>query len=85
MIVRAIFLLCSLTSVICAALLWRSFRKSRSRLLLWSSLSFGLLALANVLLFIDLAILPSIDMSLARAVLTFVGLALLVYGLVIGS
>ena len=35
-----VYLLCALTSALCAALLLREYRRSRARLLLWSSISF---------------------------------------------
>lgn len=85
MIIHSVFFLCSVTSVGCAVLLFRSYLKARSRLLLWSSLCFAAFALSNILLFIDLAIMTSVDMSLYRNLLTFIGLALLVYGLVVDS
>ena len=44
-----VYLLCFLTSSICALLLGRSYARTRSRLLLWSAICFCLLALANVL------------------------------------
>ena len=41
-----VYLLCAATSALCAALLVRSYRRSRSRLLLWSCLCFVGLARA---------------------------------------
>jgi hypothetical protein len=35
-----VYLLCMLTSAVCAALLWREYHRASVRLLLWSSLSF---------------------------------------------
>jgi hypothetical protein len=59
-----IYTLCGLTSIACAILLARAHRRSRTPLLAWSSLSFWLLALNNVLLFLDLVLVPSVDLSL---------------------
>lgn len=56
-----VYFLCALTSVACATFLFRGFRKSHSRLLLWSSLSFGLLAFNNIVLFVDVILLPNLD------------------------
>jgi hypothetical protein len=53
-------------SVACAALLVRSYRATRVRLLLWSSLCFAGLALNNVLLFVDRIIVPEVDLQLLR-------------------
>jgi hypothetical protein len=80
---ETIYLLCAVTSVTCAVLLLRGYRRSRVRLLLWSSLCFGGLAINNVLLFVDLVLLPAtVDLSLPRATAALAGLAPLVFGLI---
>ena len=79
---KAVFLLCALTSLACAALLLRAYGRRRSRLLLWSGLCFVGLALNNGLLVIDRLILPEVDLSLWRQVPALGGIALLVWGLV---
>ena len=76
-----VYLLCALTSAACAVLLWRGYRRSRARLLLWSSLCFWGFCLNNVLLIVDVQ-LPDVDLSFWRTVPTAAGLALLLYGLV---
>lgn len=77
-----VYVLCALTSVLCAGLLLRSYRANRSRLLLWSTLCFIGLALNNILLFVDLVIVPDLDMSLVRAGASLVALVLLTIGLI---
>ncbi len=77
-----IYALCALTSLLCALLLARGYRRSRVRLLLWSSLCFAGLALNNVLLFIDLRVVPDVDLSVWRSLPALAGLLVLVYGLV---
>ena len=77
-----VYLLCVLTSLACAVLLWRGYRRSRARLLMWSSLCFACLALNNVLLIVDLRMLPAVDLSLWRTLPALLGISLLVYGLV---
>ena len=79
---KAVFLLCALTSLTCAALLLRAYGRRRSRLLLWSGLCFVGLALNNGLLVVDRLILPEVDLSLWRQVPALGGIALLVWGLV---
>ena len=79
---KAVFLLCALTSLVCAVLLFRAYRGSRSRLLLWSALCFVGLALNNGLLVVDRIILPDVDLALWRQVPAFAGIAVLLYGLV---
>jgi hypothetical protein len=82
---EAVYVLCAATSLACAVLLVRGYRRSRARFLLWSSLCFLALALNNVLLFVDKVVYADVEMpnlALARSAVALVGLALLVYGLV---
>lgn len=78
----AVYVLCALTSVLCAALLVRGYRRSRARFLLWASLCFVLLAVNNVLLFVDLALWTSTSLADLRTISGFAGLAVLLYGLI---
>jgi hypothetical protein len=78
-----VYLLCALTSTLCAALLLRSYASSRTRLLVWSSLAFVGLAINNALLFVDLVLLPTyVDLSLVRNGFALAALSLLVFGLI---
>ena len=77
-----VYALCVLTSLACAVLLWRGYRRSRARLLMWSSLCFAGLAMNNALLIVDLRVLPAVDLSVWRTLPALIGIALLVYGLV---
>lgn len=79
---EAIYILCSLISLACTALLWRGYLRSGVKLLLWSSLCFLGLSISNVLLFIDLVVLPQIDLSLWRSLATLIALIVLIYGLI---
>jgi hypothetical protein len=79
---EGVYVLCALTSLGCAALLLRSYLRSRTRLLLWSSLCFAGLAVNNVALFVDLVVMPSIDLSLVRNMAALSALSLLIFGLV---
>jgi hypothetical protein len=81
---ETVYVLCALTSVLCAALLFRAYRGNRSRLLLWSTLCFVGLALNNVLLFVDLVLVPGpiLDLRWARTGTALMSLATLVIGLV---
>jgi len=70
-------------SALCAVLLFRGFRTSRTSLLFWSSLCFAGLAVNNVLLLIDLVILPTtIDLSMPRTITALASVCLLIYGLI---
>ena len=78
-----VYILCAVTSSVCALLLWRGYIRSASRLLLWSTLCFAGLALNNLLLVVDLMIIPhGIDLSVWRTLPAFIGLGLLAYGLI---
>jgi hypothetical protein len=77
-----VYALCALTSVLCAVLLVRGYLQTRVRLLLWAGLCFSGLALNNVLLFIDMRVVPDVDLSVWRSLPALAGLLLLIYGLV---
>lgn len=77
-----VYALCALTSVACAVLLLRGYRSTGARLLLWSGLCFAGLAVNNVLLFVDMRVVPSMDLSLWRTFPALLGVGLLLYGLV---
>lgn len=77
-----VYALCGVTSIACAILLLRGYQHSRTRLLFWSSLCFAGLAVNNVLLFVDLVIVPGIDLSNPRGLVALAALMTLLYGLV---
>ena len=78
---EAVYLLCALTSMFCAGLLWRSYRRQRTRLLMWSTACFVGLAINNILLFVDLVLVPDVDLALVRSGIALVAVALLVIGM----
>lgn len=77
-----VYILCVVTSVLCAALLFRNAKRSRNRLLFWSGASFICMAVANILLFIDLAMVPQHDLLIVRNVVTLAAICMLLYGLI---
>lgn len=77
-----VYVLCALTSLACAVLLWRAWRRTRARLLFWSALCFVGLGLNNVLLVVDTRVFPETDLALVRLIPALLGAAALVYGLV---
>jgi hypothetical protein len=76
------YILCALTSIGCATLLLRGYKQSGSRLLFWSGLCFLGLALNNVLLIIDIRVLPNVDLSNIRSLPALAGLLLMIFGLI---
>lgn len=85
MIPSLIYLLSTVTSVGCGVLLWRGYRKTRLRLLLWSAICFLILALSNALLFLDLIVFPEVDLLAWRSAVTLAAVLVLLYGLVFES
>ena len=78
-----VYVLCALTSVAAAALLARGYVRTRTRLLLWSSLCFAGFAISNLLLVLDLTLFPeTIELLIVRQIPSLIGLALLLYGLI---
>ena len=79
---EAVYILCAITSVLCAVLLLRGYRATRTRLLFWASLCFVFLAINNVILYFDLVILPpQIDLFWYRNAAALIGMLALVFGL----
>jgi hypothetical protein len=78
----AVYVLCLLTSGACAYLLMRNYRRTGTRLLMWSALCFLFLALNNGVVFLDAVILPDIDLAIARLALSLAAAAVLLFGFI---
>lgn len=78
----AVYILGTFVALLCGVLLARGYHCSRHRLLLWSSICFIGLALTNGLVFVDLVMLPNVDLHLLRRATAGVSMILLVYGLI---
>ena len=79
---KAVYLLCAGTSLLCAGLLVKGYRKTRTRLLLWSCLGFVGLAASNVLLFLDMVVYTEVDLLPWRQATAIIGLMSLLLGFV---
>lgn len=77
-----IYALRALTTLLCAWLLLMGYSRSKQRLLLWSGLCFSGLALSNVLVFLDLVVLPKVDLFGWRLGTAIIGMGFLLYGLI---
>lgn len=78
-----VYLLCTLTSLLCAIMLFRAFKKSQFRLLFWSSMGFIGFGISNILLFIDVVVFPDVTYILNfRSVPAVVGMITMIYGLI---
>jgi hypothetical protein len=60
---EAVYMLCAVMSFLCALMLYRGYRFSKTNLLLWSSVSFALIAAVNMFLFFDMAVVPNLDLN----------------------
>lgn len=79
---QIVYLLEAFTSLLCAVMLLRGYARGRRKLLLWSGLCFAGLTISNGLIFVDLILLPTIDLFSYRLFATAVSMAMLLYGLI---
>ncbi len=77
-----IYSLCTVTSLACAALLLRSYRRTGHRLLFWSGLCFIGMSINNLLLVLDKVVFLQLDLLPLRLISALVALLLLLYGLI---
>jgi hypothetical protein len=77
-----IYLLCVLTSLLCAYLLARSYRRVKTRLLIWTALCFALLAINNLVLAADVLLLPDIDLSTLQRLTSLSGICVLLFAFI---
>lgn len=78
-----VYVLGTLTTLLCAILLLRAYFNVGRRLLLWSGLCFAGLTVSNVLLFLDLVMFPAeISLYTWRLATAAGAMALLLYGLI---
>lgn len=77
-----VYLLCFLTSLTCAGLLGRSYARTRTRLLLWSAICFGFLALANLFVVLDMLVYPDVDLRSVRLWLSLAAVSILLFGFI---
>jgi hypothetical protein len=79
---EAIYLLCAATSLAAAVMLMRQYLRTRTPLLFWSVIAFVGLSISNVLVYVDLVLVSSIDLSTLRAGVSAAAMVALVYGLI---
>lgn len=77
-----VYLLCLATSTLCAGLLLRAYLKNRSKLLLWTSVSFVFLALNNLCLVADMIIFPNVYLTPLRQLTSALAVGVLLYGFI---
>lgn len=79
-----VYVLCTLTSGLCAWLLVRAYRRVPVSMLYWSGLCFMLLTLNNLMVFTDIVVLPSWDLTILRFLLSLAAVSVLIFGFVWG-
>lgn len=77
-----VYVLGATTALAVAWLLMRGYGRSGARFLLWSGLCFAGLAVNNALVFVDLVLVPDIDLYTWRNLAAVAAMAVLVYGLI---
>jgi len=77
-----VYSLCFATSALCAVLLARGFRRTRTRLLMWSTLCFALLAVVNFVVVLDMLVFPEVDLRPVRLWLSLAAVAVLLFGFI---
>jgi hypothetical protein len=80
--VSVVYILCGLTALVCAFLLLQAYRRVRRQLLLWSGICFVGLSISNLLIFVDLILLPDLNLFFWRLGTAVVAMAFLLYGLI---
>jgi hypothetical protein len=78
----AVYLLCAATCLLCATLLLRGYQQTKVRLLFWSGLCFAGLMLDNIMIYVDVVMVPDMSLAIWRKLPGFLAALLLVFGLV---
>jgi hypothetical protein len=78
----AVYLLCLITSITCSALLFRSWGRSKAKLLFWTATSFVFLSVNNLLLVADKVVFPDAYLTPARQITAGLALVILLYGFI---
>jgi hydrogenase/urease accessory protein HupE len=81
-VAELVYALCTVASIFCAGLLVRNYRRTRLRLALWTSACFVGFAVNNLLLFIDLIVVPDVDLGIWRSAVSIIALLTLIVGLI---
>jgi hypothetical protein len=77
-----VYILCAGTCLLCAVLLFRGYARSHVRLLFWAGLCFAGLLLDNIILYIDVVVVPDVDLAIWRKLPGLIATVLLVFGLI---
>jgi len=78
----AVYMLGTVTTLLCGILLMRGYFRTHTNLLLWSGVCFLGLAFSNLLTFMDLVLFPNVDLYFWRLVTAAAAMVVLLYGLI---
>lgn len=78
----AVYVLSFFTSAVCGWLLVRSYRATRTKLLLWCATCFVLLAVNNFFVVTDMLLIPDIDFTYVRSLMALAAVSTLLYGFI---
>lgn len=82
-IAPAVYILGFVVTLACGVLLFRAYSVVGKRLLLWSAICFCGLAISNLLVFLDLVVLPTqVDLYPWRLLTAAAAMLILLYGLI---
>jgi hypothetical protein len=77
-----VYVLGAIVTLLCAFLLFRAYASVRRKLLLWSAICFAGLTVSNALLFLDLVVIPHVNLHPLRLATAALSMLVLLFGLV---
>ena len=77
-----VYTLCFVAAAMCAALLLQSYLRNRTRLLLWSAISFICLAINNFFVLGDMILFPDFNLLAWRYAAALAAVCVLIYGFI---
>ena len=76
-----VYILCAATCLLCAFMLFRGYARTGVRLLFWSGLCFTGLMIDNIMIYVDLILLPTeVSLALWRKIPGLIAIMMLLYG-----
>lgn len=80
--VEVTYVLNIVVCIACTVLLLRAWQRGRARLLLLSAACFAMLTANNALIFVDVLVVPDVDLGILRAASALAGFSILLFGLI---
>lgn len=79
----AVYILCLLTALGCAGVLFVAWRRARSSLLFWSGACFFGLGVNEAVLIVDLYVFPEVNLLVLRRIVACVSIAAMLFALIL--